>query len=123
LHAGPPPDFDVPWHGEPELALPHGRLVFARTLGAGLGADRLAAAPVSVRPRAGGERLKLAADRPRRVLCDLLHDAGVPPWDRESLPLVFCGGALAAVPGLGTDIAFRAPPGAPGYQLDWRPSR
>ena len=123
LHACPPPDFDVRWQGESELALPHGRLVFARTLGEGLDADRLAAAPVNVRPRAGGERLKLASDRPRRVLCDLLHDAGMAPWDRESLPLVFCGGALAAVPGLGIDIAFRAAPGAPGYRLEWQPSR
>lgn len=123
LHASAPPGFDVPWQGEPELALPHGRLLFAHVTGAGLDAERLAAAPISVRPRTGGERLKLASNRPRRALRDLLHDAGMPPWERESLPLVFCDGALAAVPGLGVDIGFRAPPGAPGYRLDWQPSR
>ena len=46
----------------------------------------------------------------------------MPLWERESLPLVFCGGALAAVPGLGVDIAFLAPAGAPGYLLDWQPT-
>lgn len=123
LHAVAPAGFDIAWRGEPELALPHGRLMFARASGDGLDATRLAQAPVSVRPRVGGERLKLAANRPRRALCDLLHDAGMPPWERESLPLVFCGGVLVAVPELGVDIAFRTPQGAPGYRLDWQPTR
>ena len=30
----------------------------------------------------------------------------MPLWQRESLPLVFCGDALAAVPGIGVDVAF-----------------
>lgn len=122
-HASAPAGFEVPWRGEPELALPHGKLLFAAATGAGFGAARLDEAPVCVRPRAGGERLKLASNRPRRALSDLLHDAGMPPWDRESLPLVFCGDALVAVPALGVDIAFQAREGAPSYQLDWQPSR
>jgi tRNA(Ile)-lysidine synthase len=122
LHASTPAGYDIPWRGEPELALPHGRLLFASATGAGLDAKRLVQAPVSVRPRSGGERLKLAANRPRQALGDLLHDAGMPPWEREGLPLVFCGDALVAVPEVGVDVAFQAPPGATGYRLDWRPS-
>ena len=28
-------------------------------------------------------------------------------WERDALPLVFCGDTLAAVPGIGVDVAFR----------------
>jgi tRNA(Ile)-lysidine synthase len=45
----------------------------------------------------------------------------MPLWQRESLPLVFCGDALAAVPGLGVDDAFQAAAGTPGCRVDWRP--
>ncbi len=62
-------------------------------------ARRSSAGSVTVRTRAGGERIRLAGDRPRQALKRLLQDAGMPPWQRESLPLVFCGDALAAVPG------------------------
>ncbi len=109
------------WHGEPELALPHGRLTFDRGDGIGLDAARAAAAPISIRPRAGGERLQLAAGRPRRAVKSLLQEAALPPWERRALPLVWCGDALAMVPGVGVDVAFAAPPGGPGITVAWHP--
>jgi tRNA(Ile)-lysidine synthase len=123
LQRRPPdrPPFERSWHGEPELALPHGRLVFVDSLDGGLCAAAAAAAPVVVRARAGGERLALDPARPRRALKAWLRETGLPPWQRAALPLVFCGDALAAVPGLGVDVAFRAAPGARGYRLVWRP--
>jgi tRNA(Ile)-lysidine synthase len=120
LHAPDPPQFDVPWQGEPEVELPHGTLAFVRVEGSGIDMDRLAA-DVRVRSRAGGERFQLAADRPRRALKAILREAGIPPWERRGLPLVFCGGALAAVPGLGIDAALRAAPGQPGMSVEWQP--
>ena len=47
----------------------------------------------------------------------------MPPWQRQALPLVFCGDALAAVPGIGVDVAFAARAGMPGFTLDWHPTR
>ncbi len=120
LHAPAAPAFDVPWLGERELALPHGLLVFERTIGAGLDAERLARAPVRVRGRAGGERFQMAPDRPRRPLKAVLRDAGVPEWGRN-VPLVFCGSTLAAVAGVGIDVSFRAAPGGPGVTVAWHP--
>jgi len=113
--------FECAWHGERELVLPHGRLAFVDVVGAGLSADAAARAPIVVRSRAGGERLVLDPSRPRRALKAWLREAGLPPWERAALPLVFCGAMLAAVPGLGVDPAFRAGPGTRGYRLDWRP--
>ena len=100
------------WHGEPALALPHGTLEFGPVAGAGLAAAALAAAPVVVRPRAGGERIRLAANRPRQPLKRLLQEAGVPAWQRDAWPLVWCGDALAAVPGIGVAADFQAAAGA-----------
>jgi tRNA(Ile)-lysidine synthase len=113
--------FECAWRGERELVLPHGRLAFVDTVGAGLAADTASNAPIVVRSRAGGERLALDPSRPRRALKAWLRESGLPPWQRTALPLVFCGDALAAVPGLGVDVGFRAAPGARGYRLDWLP--
>ena len=121
VHAKHAPAFDLPWHGEPELVLPHGRLGFVRAEGEGLAALRLSEAPVRVRSRAGGERLQLAPNRPRRALKSILQDAAIPAWERQALPLVFCGDTLAAAAGVGIDAAFRAAPGTEGITLVWQP--
>lgn len=47
--------------------------------------------------REGGERLCLQGETQHRALKTLLQDAGVPPWWRERLPLLFSGQHLLAV--------------------------
>src|SRR5262249_28391398 len=111
----------VDWHGEPAILLPHGILEFAPTDGAGLAASRLANASVVIRPRAGGERIRVDQSRPEQAVKRLLQTAGMPHWQRHALALVWCGDKLAAVPGLGVDIAFAAGAGEPGFELKWQP--
>ncbi|MEO8975662.1 MAG: tRNA lysidine(34) synthetase TilS [Casimicrobiaceae bacterium] len=118
VHAPPPPAFDCVWHGEPALVLAHGTLDFLAQRGAGLRAGMVGDARWSVRARSGGERLTLDRARPRRMLKALLQEAGLPAWERDVLPLLFCGDALAAVPGIGVDVAFRAE--ACGILVSWR---
>ncbi|HEY5635747.1 MAG TPA: tRNA lysidine(34) synthetase TilS [Burkholderiales bacterium] len=110
------------WTGAARLPLPAlgGELRFRHVRGGGIDAARLAAAAVTVRVRTGGERFRTAADRPRRTLKNLFQEAGVPARARARLPLVFCGDDLVWVPGLGVEAGWRAPPGAPGWLLDWR---
>ncbi len=120
LHRAPPARFDVRWSGETELALPHGTVTFGRTEGAGIDLAQVAG-DVHLRSRTGGERFQVAPDRPRRALKSVLRDAGIPPWDRRGLPLVYCGDALAAVAGLGVDAALCAAPGRPGLTVAWHP--
>ena len=121
LHAGPPVAFDIPWRGESALALPHGTLAFTHADSSGIDVERLAGAPVHVRLRVGGERLQLAPNRPRRALKAILQDARIPAWERQALPLVYCGDVLAAVPGVGVDAAFAATAGRSGIILAWHP--
>jgi tRNA(Ile)-lysidine synthase len=120
LHRAPPAHFDVRWRGEAVLTLPHGTVTFGRAEGAGIDLAQVAG-DVHVRSRIGGERFQVAADRPRRALKAVLRDAGIPPWDRRGLPLVYCGDALAAVAGLGVDAALCAAPGRPGLTVAWHP--
>jgi tRNA(Ile)-lysidine synthase len=122
LHRAPPDRFDICWRGETELALPHGTVTFGHAEGAGIDLS-LATGDVHVRSRAGGERFQVAQERPRRALKSVLRDAGIPPWERRGLPLVWCGNALAAVAGLGVDAALRAAPGRPGLTVAWHPRR
>jgi tRNA(Ile)-lysidine synthase len=72
--------------------------------------------------RSGGERLRTDALRPSRTLKNLFQEAGVPPWERERLPLLFCGGDLVWAPGLGVDARFLSAGGEPAILPDWRPS-
>jgi len=107
------------WEGEARLALPElgGELRFRRTRGKGIDASRT---PLGVRLRAGGERLQPDARRPRRTLKNLFQEAGVPPWERDRLPLIVCGDDLVWVPGLGVDVRYRAAKNRPGVQPEWR---
>ena len=113
----------VRWSGEPRLALPElgGELRFRRQRGEGIDPSRLRAGEMTVRLRAGGERLQPDARRPRRALKKLFQEAGVPPWERERLPLLFCGSDLVWAPGLGMDARYRAVAGSRGFVPEWCP--
>jgi len=122
VHPPAVPAFEVRWRGEARLALPHGTLEFIAGSGPAFPRAALPHTGVVIRVRSGGERIQLAADRRARALKRILQEAEMPFWLRDSLPLVFCDGALAVVPGVGVAVAFHAPPGAPGYAVDWHPA-
>jgi tRNA(Ile)-lysidine synthase len=113
--------FEVAWRGEARVTLPHGTLEFAEGDDGGQRAS-LPATGVTIRARAGGERIQLGVDRRPRALKRILQDAGMPFWLRDSLPLVFCGDSLAVVPGVGVAVAFHAPQGAAGYTVSRHPA-
>jgi tRNA(Ile)-lysidine synthase len=121
VHAPPAAAFTRTWDGEAEVRLPGGTLMFERTRGGGMAAAKLAQGTVTLRSRSGGERMQLAANRPRRALKKLMQEARLPPWQRDALPLVWCGDELAAVPGIGVASAFQAAPGEVGWTVDWLP--
>jgi len=112
------------WRGEARLPLPAlgGELHFRRVLGKGIDSSLLRKHAFRVRLRAGGERLRPDARRPSRTLKNLFQEAGVPPWERERLPLLFCGNDLVWAPGLGVDAKYLSAGRAPGIMPHWRPS-
>lgn len=107
------------WHGEAQLRLDSLQvdLGFSEMPGRGISLAKLRAAPVTLRLRQGGEHFQPACNRPRRSLKNLLQESGVPPWERERLPLLYSGKHLVWVPGVGVDCAFQAAAGEPGVVL------
>ncbi len=106
VHSPPVARFAFPWHGENAVELPHGVLEFAPAQGAGLAAAALGSGAVTIRSRVGGERIRLGEDRAARPLKRLLQEAGIPRWQRDDLPLVWCGDVLAGVPGWASRPCF-----------------
>ena len=121
--AAPMPFAAMAWRGEPRLPIPAlaGELRFRRARGGGIAAALVEGRELRVRLRSGGERLRPDPQRPRRSLKNLFQEAGVPPWERERLPLLYCGGDLVWVAGLGVDAAWRAASGVRGIMPEWRP--
>jgi len=99
-----------------------GELRLRPARGRGIDAARLERARLTLRPRKGGERLQIDARRPRRTLKNLFQEAGIPPWERERLPLLYCDGELVWVPGVGIAAGWQAARGAPGLVPEWRES-
>lgn len=66
-----------------------------------LGVTVPAGSVLRVRYRRGGERFHLAGTPRERALKTLLADRGVPPWERDRLPLIQLDDRLVAVVGLG----------------------
>ena len=117
-----PADWYTQWDGRRELLLPAGLgMLRARSaLGEGIAERYFAQQGVTVRGRSGGERMRPADSRPRRTLKNLLQETAVPPWERERMPLLFIGDALAWVPGIGAAAEFRAASDEQGIVPEWK---
>ncbi len=77
-------------------------------------------AHLELRARAGAEQFQAGLGRPPRSLKKQYQGAGVPMWERNG-PLVYSGGQLVFVPGLGLDARVIGLPGQPLVTLRWLP--
>jgi tRNA(Ile)-lysidine synthase len=77
------------WHGEP-LCLPDQGVLKTEP-------DVRLPAPLHIRWRRGGERIRPALDRHTRDLRSLFQNGTVPPWQRAACPLLYEGETLIAV--------------------------
>lgn len=103
-----------------------GHLRMERVYGAGIRPAMLEAAALLVRFRQGGERWRPQGRAHSQELKKLLQEAGIPPWERERLPLLYqqpAGEAapaeppLLAVVGLGIAAAYAVEADAWGWQV------
>jgi len=96
------------WRGEASLAFPdYGGVLHFDAAGQGFAPDWLRAQPLAIDFRKGGEKLKLAANRPTRSLKAHFQASGIPAWERTRLPVVTAGRALLYAAGLGMDVQHR----------------
>ncbi len=122
--AGEPPqrEISIQWRGEREITVPEwqGKLLFEPQSGKGVCPLRLQVWPILLRPRSGGERLKLDLQRPSRTLKNLFQESALPAQQRPWLPLAYVSGSLVFAAGLGMDAREADVDG--GVRLGWRPS-
>ena len=120
LHA--PGDFDpdlvLQWNGEAELDWPalQSRLRLDRKLNPrekasrspGISLVKLQRTSVTLRLRHGGEALRPHPGGATRSLKNLLQEHHVPPWQRDRLPLLYCGDELVCVPSVAIAAEYLA---------------
>ena len=78
-------------------------------------------AQAELRARSGGEQFQAGLGRPARSLKKQFQAAELPAWERSG-PLVYSGGQLVFVPGLGIDARVIGLPGQPLVTLLWEPA-
>jgi tRNA(Ile)-lysidine synthase len=98
------------WRGEASIYWPplQREVHFTAALGQGISRERLTRGAVSLRLRNGGESLRPHPLAATRSMKNLLQQHGVPPWQRERLPLLYCGEALVCVIGVAVASEFQA---------------
>ncbi|MES2047159.1 MAG: tRNA lysidine(34) synthetase TilS [Pseudomonadota bacterium] len=95
------------WAGESSMYFPQfdGRLFFDAS-SYGVDSNWLLGRKLTLRSRHGGERLKLAANRPTRDLKSHFQSLKIPFWQRHSLPILCTDGNLLHASLVGTEASF-----------------
>jgi len=108
------------WSGQASLDFPdYGGVLYFDAAAEGLDAAWLRGQALQIDFRKGGERLKLAPNRPTRSLKAHYQSSDVPAWERPRLPVVWAGKALLFAAGIGMDCAHAAESGTPAVALRW----
>ncbi len=117
-HASPSlTEWETTWDLSAPLTLPSGEVMLSRPAqGSGI---RLVhdAQEVQVRFRQGGERCRLPGREHHHELKKLFQTWGVPPWQRDRIPLIFIGDELAQVVGYSVCEPFLATDGQHGVEI------
>ena len=110
----------LPWNVSQVLELPAqlGRLRAQRDAAGRLAVAR-ARGELQVHFRRGGEELQPAGDPHHRKLKKLLQDAGVLPWWRDRVPLIYSAEQLVAVGDLWIAEEFAARHGEDALRIVW----
>lgn len=113
------PNFVLRWNGEAELNWPAtgSSVKFFQLMGRGMSLEKLQRAPVILRLRQGGETLRPSSNVSTRTLKNLLQEYRVPPWQRDRLPLLYCGEELVCVPGVAIAAEYQCKDGEAGISV------
>ena len=76
--------------------------------------------PLVIRYRQGGERCKPFGRDHSNSLKKLLQEYAVPPWWRDSVPLLYSGNTLVAVADLWVCDGWNAKSDEPGLEINWQ---
>lgn len=101
--------------GTTDIELDDGRLLkWQLTSGQGL-KQNVAKGPLILKFRQGGEKIRLQGHPQHKALKQLFQEWGVPPWQRQSIPLIFVEHELVAVVGFAYAEHYAADIGEKGW--------
>ena len=83
--------------GQTSVRVSNYQTLFCGLSTAGICSERWQNTIVTVKFRRGGEKIRLPGRKGHHTLKKLFQEAGIPPWERERLPLVYLDDKLAAV--------------------------
>jgi tRNA(Ile)-lysidine synthase len=110
-------DWQASWTADSQLSLPvGGKLITHEREGRGIHKDCLASG-ITVRFRRGGETCRPAGRGHHHELRKLFQEWGVPPWQRDRIPLIYAGDELAQVVGYTSCAPFAVKPDETGVEF------
>lgn len=86
-----------------------------------LSEQELAGRTLEVHFRQGGEEIQPTGRQGHHSLKKLFQEEGIPPWERDRLPLLYLNDELIAVADLWIAEGYVASPGNLGYEVIWEP--
>lgn len=117
------PHWQQTWDFKGQVQLPNGEsLAATECRGQGLRKHDLGQG-VTIRYRSGGEQCRLPGRTHHHELKKLFQEWGVPPWERDRIPLIYIGGELAQVVGYCVCAPFAAQAGESSLEIVTRSGR
>ncbi len=114
------PGLVLPWDGASPLVLPAGLGTLRADLATGgMDPEKWSAGGLQVSFRQGGEQCRPLGRGHGRSLKKLFQERGLPPWERDRVPLISLNGQLAAVADLWVCEPFAAAEDQPGIRICW----
>jgi tRNA(Ile)-lysidine synthase len=83
--------------GQTSIRVSDHQILFYVASSVGICREQWQNASIVVKARRGGEKMRLPGRKGHHALKKLFQEAGIPPWEREAIPLVYLDGKLAAV--------------------------
>jgi len=112
------PKLVLDWDGQTSLRLPADLgIIAAKQTDSGIDPEKWQGSRIEIRFRQGGERCRLIGRNHSHSLKKLLQDKGLPPWQRDRIPLIYIDNQLAAVGDLWVCEPFSTPNNQPGITL------
>jgi tRNA(Ile)-lysidine synthase len=105
------------WILPDSLDIKFGRLEAKQTTGSGIKIESLVNNIINVRFRHGGEEIKPAGRKESHKLKKMYQQAGIPPWKRDRIPLLYINDELASVTGCWIDQKFHARDNERGWEI------
>ena len=115
------------WAGEPSLELKCGDLTvgelsFTRGLHNSALRPPIVGEIWTIRMRQEGDGVALSERSGHVALKNIFQQANIPPWLRNTWPLVLCNDEIACVASVATAKAFTVAPGEMGLLCQWKPA-